>query len=134
MKIDPIARENLINAIYNQAADDYVDAILKHDEKEKKELKEFLESGEFLRDPACGKYIVKNLEKEVKNEVAFCAKFLQENTPKTFIDESEHVVNILRTVIWRLYRGKLSLRFNRNKHKFYLRQKQNDALKSGMVV
>lgn len=123
MKFDEVGCENLINAIYVQASEDYVDALLKHDEKEKKEIKDFLESGAYFSNPNYGKWIVKHLEKEVKDEINFCSKFLNENTQKTFLNESEHVINILQKVIFHLYRGKLSLRFNRNKHKFYLRQK-----------
>lgn len=123
MKFDELACENLINSIYAQAAEDYVDALLKYDEKEKKETKEFLESGAYFRNPNYGKWIINHLEKELKDEISFCAKFLNENTQKTFIDEREHVVDILQKVILRLYRGKLSLRFSRNKHKFYLRRK-----------
>lgn len=125
MKFDEVGCENLINAIYSQAAEDYVDSLLKYDEKEKKEIKDFLESGAYFRNPNYGKWIVKHLEKEVKNEINFCSKFLNENTQKTFIDEREHVVDILQKVIFRLYHGKLSLRFNRNKHKFYLRKKSD---------
>lgn len=124
MEFNKIGCENLINAIYAQAAEDYVDAILKHDEAVKKETKEFLESGAYFRSPNYGKWIIRHIEKELKDEMNFCAEFLNENSQKTFVDETNHVLWILNEVIFSFYSGKLSLRFNRNKHKFFLHRKK----------
>lgn len=124
MEFNEVGCENLVNAIYKQAANDYLIASLKNDEKKKGEAKEFLESGMYFRNPNYGKWIIRHIEKEIKYETNFCANFLNENLQKTFIDEREHVLNILQEVILSFYRYKLSLRFNRNKHKFYLHRKK----------
>lgn len=118
---------NLVNAIYAQAAKDYVVAVLKNDAFEIKSLENFLTSGAYFReaDNKIGTYIMQQCRKEIEAANKFIDEFYISNAKEIDIDERKIVVNIVREIVRIRYFKKIRLLQRDQKTYFLIRVKSH---------
>ena len=114
--------ENLVNAIYEQAARDYINAIIHNNKRSMKEIEEFLVSGAYFKLPAEGEYIKRKCLVEIKICNKFINKFLESDLERILIDKKAICYSILMMIKEARYKNKLS--FETKKGKLYLYRKK----------
>lgn len=108
--------KNLINAIYIQAANDYIFAVVSN----KKDLER--ETGSFLSCYERGKYIKKKCLEEIKICKQFINDFLESDSKKILIDESNISIPVLRIVVSVRYREQVKVNVTKKDECYMMRK------------
>ena len=105
MKYNPEGVQNLVNAIYKQAANDYMKALIMENERGIKEAETFLLSGAYLQDEdRKGAYLVERCREEVKIAEKFIIDFLKSDSKEIEVDTSAISANVLRIAVYNCYK------------------------------
>lgn len=105
MIYDMNAYLNLVNAIYELAAKDYIRALTEQDKYEIRKLKDFLTSGAYLREGnKMGVYLMEQCEKETKIALKFISDFLRSGEKKKKIDPKQISLNVLRIIVYHTFK------------------------------
>lgn len=113
--------KNLCNAIYAQAANDYILAVVSGNKNLKKETESFLGSGAYFKTRGQGEYIKRKCLEEIKICRTFANDFLESDKDKIQINESNVSVPVLQQVVRFDYKNQLKV--GRIKEKFHLIRK-----------
>lgn len=111
---------NLRNAIYQLAADDFINAILDGDKSAERENEKFLTSGAYLFDRNAGKLIVDNCRNAIKKAQTIIDEFLQNPLKRIQIHENDLTREIMKRIIRREYSKQMRLSFDKYNHKCFL--------------
>lgn len=110
--------KNLCNAIYAQAANDYILAVVSGNKNLKKETENFLGSGAYFKTRGQGEYIKRKCLEEIKICRTFANDFLELNKDKILINQSGVSLPVLQIVVRFNYKGRLKV--YKIKEKMYL--------------
>lgn len=106
--------EDLVNAIFQQAVEDYVFAHITRNRWEKRSIEKFLCSGAYGRDPLQGEVLIRKLKDEMSLVENFVDEFLDSDKKKILINPKMIAVNILRQFVKVKYQ-KLELVYEKTK-------------------
>ena len=117
--------KNLINAIYQRAAEDYILAVVTNDIQGQKEIGDFLVSGAYWKEHKEGRYIKEKCLKEIKAAQKFIDDFLESDSKKIYINQNNISLPVLNVVKNVRYQDQLSFKsiLTGRRRKIYLCKK-----------
>lgn len=101
--------KNLINAIYQRAAEDYIFAVITGDKALEQETGNFLVSGAYWKKHSEGRYIKEKCLKEIETAQKFIDDFMQSDLQKIYINRNNISFPILLTIKTVHYKDKLRI-------------------------